>query len=65
MQIEDIVDSIRTRAKRLGLTKSRLAVMADLHKNTLRDFYKPGWSPKLKTLQKLEAALEKVEHESR
>lgn len=52
--IKDGVARIRAYATHKKWNKWRLAEEAGLHKNTLRDFDRENWRPRLDTLEKLE-----------
>ena len=58
--ISDIVERIRAFAHQPGWSKARLASESGLHPNALRSLDEPDWSPRLDTLVKVEAAIERL-----
>ena len=62
MNINLAIEKIREAARAEGSPVSTLGVKAGLGVNTLRDMYKPDWSPDISTLLKLEALLLPAPH---
>lgn len=58
--IEQTLQHIRTSAKSLGWTAAELARRAGVSWATVSDFENPDWSPTVKTLRKVEKALEQA-----
>lgn len=50
---------IRDYASKEGIRPSTLARISGLHKNTLRGIFRPRWSPRAETLERIAKALNK------
>lgn len=61
----DIVKKIKAYMKSTGITPYALALAAGLHKNTLRDIHSPDWSPRLSTLRKIEAHINRQQRRAK
>lgn len=57
----DAIARIRAWAAERKIPKSRLALDAGLHANTLRGFDGSDWNPQQDTLRKLEALMTRIE----
>ncbi|CCG40136.1 hypothetical protein PHAMO_180105 [Magnetospirillum molischianum DSM 120] len=57
MIIEASIARCRAFAHSPGMSKARLASLAGLHRNALRDMDRTDWSPTADTLRKLEAVI--------
>jgi hypothetical protein len=55
--IDTLLQTLRLEACRRRISNRKLAVMADLHPNTLAGFKKPGWAPSVATIRGLERVL--------
>lgn len=58
----DIIMRVREFATNNRIRPARLAKMADLHPNTLRDIQSDEWNPRLTTLLALEGAIAEFIH---
>lgn len=58
--IDETLQHIRSSAKSLGWTAAELARRAGVSWATVCDFEDPNWSPTVKTLRKVEKALEQA-----
>jgi hypothetical protein len=60
-KIEELVQEVVDRAKKLGISTQGLSRLAGLHKNTLKGYKKPGWSPTTLTLKQLQDTIMDLE----
>lgn len=58
LTVSSLKEKIRRVAKETKISHSRLAQLANLHPNTLRDLTSDKWNPTGDTLEKTEAAIE-------
>lgn len=63
--VDTLVDAIRVRIDSCGLSPRQLSDLADLGSdNTIRGYRRPDWSPSVRTLRRIEAALDRLPPES-
>ncbi|MBO9580308.1 MAG: hypothetical protein J7498_05405 [Sphingobium sp.] len=52
--VHEIIKRVRETLAQPGMSKHKLAIVAGLHRNTLRDVDDPDWNPSAATLAALE-----------
>lgn len=61
--VHDIINRVRETLKQPGMSKHKLALMAGLHRNTLREADAEDWNPSASTLAALEPIIMTSEQE--